>query len=134
MIEQQILDHPPDSARTMTIREIGGIRGIQQPMETVGTARVSRNVDLIASGGGIGRRCAAAPSSRRPIGRFTSFLYDCTFLRLLFVRRISIYYLRESVQTTPCLKSTHLSQILAEIPDCYKKRKSGIFYWWLYSY
>ena len=42
----------------MTIREIGGIRGIRQPMESVGTARVSRNVDLIATGGGIGRRCA----------------------------------------------------------------------------
>lgn len=42
----------------MTIREIGGIRGIRQPMESVGTARVSRNVDLIATGGRIGRRCA----------------------------------------------------------------------------
>jgi hypothetical protein len=42
----------------MTIREIGGIRGIRRPMESVGTARVSRNVDLIATGGGIGRRCA----------------------------------------------------------------------------
>lgn len=48
----------------MTIREIGGIRGIHQPMETVGTVRVSRNVDLIANGGGIGRRLrgAATPS------------------------------------------------------------------------
>lgn len=48
-------------------------------------ARVSRNVDLIANGGGIGRRCAEAPTFPRFHWRFTSFLYDCTFLRLLFV-------------------------------------------------
>lgn len=58
---------PPTQSptRAMTIREIGGIRGMRRPIESVGTARVSRNVDLIASGGGIGRRCAAAPPYRR---------------------------------------------------------------------
>lgn len=91
----------------MTIREIGGIRGIRQPMKTVGKARISRNVDLIAYGGGIGRRCAAAPPTRRPIGRFTSFLYDCTFLRLLFVRRISIYYLRKLIHFAYFIKNSY---------------------------
>lgn len=51
---------PP--TRAMTIREIGGIRGFRQPIETVGTSRVSRNVDLIAIGGGIGHRRAPLPT------------------------------------------------------------------------
>lgn len=57
----------------MTIREIGGIRGMEQPMGTDGTARVSRNVDLIANGVGLDAR---APS-RRPIGRSILF---CTIV------------------------------------------------------
>lgn len=67
----------------MTIREIRGIRGNRRPMETVGKARVSRNVDLIANVVGLD---APAPS-RRPIGRRISFLYVCVILQLLFVRR-----------------------------------------------
>lgn len=59
--------HPRGPTRAMTIREIGGIRGFRRPIESVGTARVSRNVDLIANGGGIGRRCAELSLFRRPL-------------------------------------------------------------------
>lgn len=64
---------PAEFCRAMTIREIGAIRGILRPIETVGTARVSRNVDLIANGVGLD---AGAPS-RRPIGRRILF---CTIV------------------------------------------------------
>lgn len=56
---------------------------MEQPIGTDGTARVSRNVDLIANVVGLDAR---APS-RRPIGRSILFLYDCVILQLLFVRR-----------------------------------------------
>lgn len=72
----------PPTARsipTMTIREIGGIRGNWRPIESFGTARVSRNVDLIATGGGIGGRRAATPSRpAAPHWMRASFLYDST--------------------------------------------------------
>lgn len=60
----------------MTIREIGGIRGFRRPIETVGTSRVSRNADLIADGGGIGRRRRRA--RRLPLDADRLFSDDCT--------------------------------------------------------
>lgn len=80
--------HLETGKRAMTIREIGWIRGIPQPIVSFGTARVSRNVDLIANGGGIGgRRCAVTPKPDAPLDALVSFLYDCVILQLLFLRR-----------------------------------------------
>lgn len=79
--------HSPPT-RAMTIREIGGIRGFRRPIETVGTSRVSRNVDLIAGGGGIGRRRAPLPTNAHwTQTRFfvTIVLYVCLILQLLYL-------------------------------------------------